>query len=222
MQELTRSEFLRKFRTEWDIGQHVTIIGTTGSGKTVLAGQVYGLREYVVVVATKSSDRSLDDYDSSFHRVKKWDPQWFQKRILFWKRPDKLGDFTEQREAVFDVMDDVYTHGHRTMGWDDVVYMVRQLRLGGEIQMMCTQSRSQDISLVANLQRPAWVPLEVCNQATHLLMFGVKDKDDVDRIAEAQGIQKDEVRSAVGALNKYDFAWIRTGVEPVIVRNDKE
>lgn len=222
MRELTRNEFLEEFKGQWQIGEHVTIIGTTGSGKTFLAEDIYNMRRFVVVIATKSSDETLTDYGKDFYRIKKWPPSWHQEKVLFWKKPDVLGEFSDQREAIYKVLSAVYKSGNRTIGLDDVVYMVRQLKLQGELAMLYTQARSQNISLVGNIQRPFWVPLEVTNQATHVLLFGVRDKDDVDRVAEAQGIRKDEIRGAVSALNKYDFAWVRTGVSPVIVRNEEK
>lgn len=222
MKVLSREDFLKEFKSSWLVGEHVTIIGTTGSGKTVLAEDIYNMRCYVVVIATKSEDDSLKGYGKDFHRIKKWPPAFYQEKVLFWKKPGVLGDFSDQREAIYAVLSNVYKHGNRTIGLDDVVYLVRQLHLKEELAMMYTQARSQNISLVGNIQRPFWVPLEVCNQATHVLMFGLRDKDDVDRVAESQGITKDDVRSATKELHKYDFAWIRTGVEPVIVRGQKD
>jgi hypothetical protein len=222
MQEMRIEEFLHEFSLMWHVGQHVTIVGTTGSGKTVLAESIYEMRRYVVVISTKSKDESLEQYGKDFYRIKRWPPDWHQERVLFWKKPKELGEFGDQRKAVFDVLDSVYRHGNRTVGIDDVVYLVRQLHLKEELAMLYTQARSQGVSLVGNLQRPYWVPLEVCNQASHLLVFGLKDKDDVDRVAEAQGIGKETVRTAIRDLRQYDFAWIRTSREPIIIRHKEK
>lgn len=222
MKVLSREQFLEEFESQWLIGEHVTIIGTTGSGKTVLAEDIYALRKFVVVIATKSSDDSLDDYDKQFHRLKRWPPSWHQEKVLFWKRPEKLGDFTDQRLAIYEVISHIYKHGNRVLGFDDVFYISDTLKLSSELQMLYTQARSQKVSLVGNLQRPFWVPKEITNQASHVLLFGLRDDKDVERVAGAQGIKKQDVIRAVDELQKYDFAWIRTGVEPVIVRGSKD
>lgn len=222
MREMLRSEFYKEFKTLWFVGQHVTLVGTTGDGKTVLAEHLYELRKFVVVIATKASDDSLDDYSKDFYRTKKWPVDWYKEKVIFWERPDKLGDFSEQREAIYRVLSDIYKKGNRTVGLDDVAYLSGTLRLDDELRMLYTQSRSQNISLVGNIQRPYRVPLEVTNQASHVLLFGVRDRRDVERLVEAQGLSKVDVVSAVEKLHKYDFAWIRTGSEPIIVRNEVE
>lgn len=218
--EITRSEFYREFPLHWHIGQHVTLVGTTGDGKTVLAEHLYSMREWVVVIASKAKDESLEGYGKDFHRISKWPPEWYQKKILFWKKPDTLGDFSEQREAFYKVLNDVYKHGGRVVGLDDVAYLTGVLHMDEEIRMLCTQSRSQDISLVMNIQRPYRVPLEVTNQSSHVMLFGLRDEKDVDRVVEAQGLNRYIVKKAIASLHKYDFAWIRTKMDPIIVRND--
>lgn len=219
MMEITRSEFYKEFKLLWFVGQHVTIVGTTGDGKTVLAEHLYEMRNYVVVIATKSKDESLDDYGKDFHRIQKWPPRFDQKKVLFWKKPQTLGDFSEQREAIKEVLSSVYTRGRYTIGMDDVAYLTGTLKLENEIRMLCTQARSQDISLVMNIQRPYRVPLEVSNQASHILIFGLRDDRDIDRVVESQGLNRQIVREAVRSLNKYDFAWLRKSANPIIVRN---
>jgi hypothetical protein len=194
-------------------------VGTTGDGKTVLAEHLYAMRRYVVVIATKAKDDSLDAYGKDFHRIKKWPPRFDQKKVLFWKKPGELGDFSEQREDIKNVLNDVYKRGGYTIGLDDVAYISSTLKLEGEIRMLCTQARSEDISLVMNMQRPYRVPLECTNQSSHILIFGLKDDKDIDRVAESSGVRRLDVREAVGQLNKYDFAWLKKSSEPILVRN---
>ena len=220
--EISRSAFYKDFKLKWSSGQHVTIIGTTGDGKTVLAEHLYAMRTYVVIIATKSKDDSLDAYDKSYHRITKWPPRFDQKKIIFWQKPGALGDFSEQQHKIKVVLRDIYKRGGYTVGLDDVAYITGTLKLEPEIRMLATQARSQDISLVMNIQRPYRVPLEVTNQSSHILIFGLKDERDVDRVAEASGLDKYTVREAVKGLNKYDFAWLRIGRDPVIVRNRED
>lgn len=222
IQQLSRKQFLQLFQATWNMGEHVTLIGTTGSGKTYLAEDLYLLRQWVVVIATKSKDETLDGYDTSFYKIKKWPPDWYQRRVLFWKKPDELGNFSDQREAIYNVLSNIYKYGGRTVGLDDVYYISATLKMKGELQMLYTQARSQDISLVGNIQRPSWVPLEVTNQATHVMLFGIKDDKDIERVAQAQGMKKSVLENAIALLEEYEFIWVRMNKDPIIIKNDKE
>lgn len=219
MRELTREQFFREFKNLWTQGQHVTIVGTTGSGKTVLAESLYEMRKYCVVVATKKADESLDAYGESFKRIKKWPPNWHQKHVLFWFKPKELGDFSEQRQQIYNVLSDVYMVGGWTVGLDDVFFIADTLQMKSTLQMLYTQVRSHKVSIVGNIQRPAWVPLEVLNQASHVLIFGLKDENDVEKVGKEQGVKVVLLKRAIEALKDYDFVWIRQRKEPVIVRS---
>lgn len=222
LREISRSEFLEEFKHFWIVGQHVTLVGTTGSGKTVLARDLCDLRRYVVVIASKAKDESLDKFPKSFHRIKKWPPEFHQEKVVFWKKPGNLGDFNDQRTAFYYALQDIYKSGGWTVYFDDIFYLAKTLKLDNVLQMLYTQVRSQGVSLLGSIQRPAWVPLEVVNQASHVLVFGLKDDKDIERVSKEQGVRKYEVVKSVEMLRQYEFVWIRTGMKPVIVRNDKE
>src|SRR6516162_6060466 len=50
------SSLERHLATNWRPGQHVTLIGKTGSGKTHIALSLMELRSYVIFAATKRRD----------------------------------------------------------------------------------------------------------------------------------------------------------------------
>lgn len=220
--ELTRDAFFQDFRRAWLVSEHVTLVGTTGDGKTVLAKDLCNMRKYVVVVATKKADESLDkfskDEKNKWYTVKHWPPDFHMNHVLYWTRPKELGDFTEQRYKVFEVLADVYYKGGWTCYMDDTFYISNTLRLGEQVKMLYTQVRSQDVSLLGSIQRPAWVPVEVLSQSTHMLIFGLHNENDVETSAKEQGIKPSILKEAVHQLKKYDFIWVRKGREPVIVR----
>src|SRR5690349_6421632 len=54
-------DFYGYFGANWRQGEHVGLIGPTGSGKTTLAMWLLPLRKYVVVLGTKPRDKTLDE-----------------------------------------------------------------------------------------------------------------------------------------------------------------
>lgn len=217
MEEITYQDFLRQLKHKWKGGQHIGVIGPTGSGKSWAVADILNLRRHVVVVATKSKDRTLDERYKDFVKRNTWPPDWTEKKVLFWKKPKRLGDFREQQIAVYELMDDVYRRGGYTISFDDLFYVSETLKLKRPLQMLYTQVRSQNASIVANMQRPAWVPLEAVSQVTYLIVFRIHDRQDIDRIAEGMGLDRKTLASQVSELQQYEFLFLEIGKEPIKV-----
>ncbi len=215
METITYSQFLDLMQRKWQQGQHVSIVGPTGSGKTVAARDLVALRDYLVVIATKAKDKSLDKY--KLVRRSSWPPEWDEEKILLWVKPKQLGDFTEQAATIYLTLNHVYQVGGWSVYMDDVFYITNTLGLKRPIQMMYTQARSNNISLIGSLQRPRGVPLEVINQSTFLLLFRIRDKLDVERVAEEMSVDRSELLRALSQLQNYEFVLLETGKEPIIV-----
>ena len=217
---LTHEQFLEQFQHKWRQGQHVLLIGPTGSGKTIVAQDVEELRQHVVVIATKAKDESLERY-KRFSKMDHWPPQWYEKLILYWKRPRNLGDFKEQRAGIYQVMSDLYEIGGWTVYFDDLYYVSNTLGLKGAIQMFYTQVRSNNVSIMASIQRPAWVPLEAVSQSTYALVFSIRDERDIVRVAEGLSLAPKELKSAIGNLKQYEFLFLETGQPLQLVEKRK-
>lgn len=171
----------------------------------------------MVVIATKAKDKTLDERYRSFVKRSSWPADYDQHKILFWKKPKRLGDFREQQIAIYELMDDVYRRGGYTISFDDLYYVSETLKLKRALQMLYTQVRSGNASIVANMQRPAWVPLEAVSQSSYLLVFRIHDRADTDRIAEGMGLDRKTLASQVAELQKYEFLFIEMGQEPIRV-----
>lgn len=217
METLTYQQWLESFKKEWEAGQHVLLIGHTGSGKTIAAEDVLLLRKYVVAIATKSKDKSLEQYIKNDGFVKRdtWPPEWNQRKILFWRKPKALGDFSAQQIGVYEVMSDVFQRGGWTTYFDDLIYITNTLRLKEPVKMFYTQVRSMGVSIVASLQRPFWAPVEATSQSTYALVFAAHDERDVHRIAEGLSVSFKVLLEAIKSLNEYEFVFVRTG-KPLI------
>jgi ABC-type multidrug transport system fused ATPase/permease subunit len=55
------SELQAHLAENWQQGQHVAIIGKTGSGKSHLALQLLDIKPFVIIIATKRYDPLLDE-----------------------------------------------------------------------------------------------------------------------------------------------------------------
>ena len=219
---LPYSDFLPLLKRKWKVGQHIGVIGPTGSGKSWLIADVLSLRKHVVVVATKSRDATLDKRYEDFKPKKTWPPDYGETKTLFWKKPKRLGDFGEQQSAIYELMSDVFKRGGYTIAFDDLYYVSETLKLKRPLQMLYTQIRSQNASIVANMQRPAWIPLEALSQATFLLVFRLHDKADIDRVADGMGVARTELKQAINQLQKYEFLFLEIGEQPLKIEKQKD
>src|SRR6185437_5983146 len=94
--EMSRAEWLAAFRARWRQGEHVALIGPTGSGKTGLASDLLAIRAYVVALAVKRHDDTLGMFQG-YKILKKWPPEYGQKHVILWVKPQSLGDTLVQR-----------------------------------------------------------------------------------------------------------------------------
>lgn len=212
----TYQEFLTIFGNTWKQGEHVAICGPTGSGKTYSAQDILKLKKRVVVIATKSKDETLDCY-RGFKRRDTWPPDWNEKLVLFWKKPKNLKDFRSAQIAIYGVMADLYKYGSWTVYFDDLFFVSETLKLKEPLRMFYTQVRSNDVSIVASIQRPFWVPVEAVSQSSYVLLFPTRDERDIKRVAEGMGLSFNELLEGVRSLKQYEFLLVEHGKEPIHV-----
>lgn len=214
--DMTYDQFVEYFYQVWDIGQHVAIVGTTGSGKTFVAQDIKLMRNWLVVIATKSKDETLDGY-TGFVKRSSWPPEWNEKLVLFWQKPKSLLDLHSIQLAIYSVLNHLYRYGGWTIYFDDLFFVSETLKLKGALRMFYTQVRSSDVSIVASIQRPFWVPVEAMSQSTYCLLFATQDENDIKRVSEGLGVNYRVLLSAISHLQKYEFLLLIRGQAPIIV-----
>lgn len=182
----------------WNPGEHVAVIGDTGTGKTyLLAKGVLRLRRYVVVYKTKPDKDDASKW-AGFHRIRtaaRMDDERYTRFLLEPKY---------ERQAVegYHLLDRVWRQGGWTVVIDEGWY-AEKIGLRPYIERLLTQGRSQDISVVYGQQRPVETSRFVISQCSHLFCFRVEGRD-AKTVAEST---TPRILPVIGALSGHDFAY---------------
>jgi hypothetical protein len=215
IQPLPFADFMQYFKREFELGEHVTILGHTGSGKTSLAFPVLSLRKYVIMLATKQKDPLLTKAkDWGFHVVRdgRYDPRIFPRTIV-WPPIEKRSDIPMQQWTIYSVLDRIYSKskGSTTLYIDEVSYVAERLKLKAILADLWQQGRSNDTSMVAATQRPYYIPQEAYQSATHIFMAREIEKRNLDRLKEISGgVDKELLKYTLQTIPKHDFIYANT------------
>ena len=201
---------------QWAQGEHMAMIGPTGDGKTNLNLILLNLREYVTVFATKPRDESLDLFEKLFHykKIKSWNAKLSAEKVprrLLWPDATSLTASRQNQQKVFaPALDDIFGQGSWTVYFDELWWMSKILGFGEFVKIFLQQGRSLDLTVVCATQRPAWVPLEIYDQSTHLFFWADNDKTNLNRISSIGGFDADRIRARVMTLRLHEVLYINT------------
>lgn len=206
--------FLATWR--WKQGEHLTTIGPTGSGKTVLNRYLLRRRDYVVVLGIKQRDPELYKpfQAEGYQLVRKFDAEPGEdsdgERVLFVPQTDKHG--TEGRAAKArkfrQALNDVYDTGYWCLYADDVQYLCDQLRLAPELEELWMIGRSEGVTMVASSQEPVNIPVMAYGMATHLFLFKNPDIYRARRMGELAGMNREIAQETIVRLPDHEFLYI--------------
>ncbi len=212
--------FTKRFKRQWKQGEHVTIVGPTGSGKSILALELINLRRYYVLLLTKGNDKTADTFinKNELEVIERWPPSGFDDKIALWPRFRGIDSFEIQARVMREAINGyrrkgrkiagIYEEGGRAVLIDEVMYFDEELHLDTEMRMLWTQGRSNNISLVAGTQRPRTVPMVMLNQWTHLLLFQTSDKYEIQRLSDVGGNISTIIKETVPHLAPHQFLYI--------------
>jgi hypothetical protein len=209
------AQFWPKF--EWKQSQHVALIGPNGSGKTTMQIAILPKRTYVAVLATKPSDETLEDLieNHGYDKYAEWldvDPDKSPRRII-WPNAKKLGAKEEQADIFHKVLERIFIDGRWCVAIDEGYYFARRLKLSDDMMDYWTQARSSKISFVVGTQRPAWVPLEMYDESTHLFIWRLNERAALQRVSDLGAANADVAKMAIANLEEHQCLYInkRTG-----------
>lgn len=199
----------------WYQDEHVALIGPTGSGKSTCALNLLRKRRYVTVFATKPQDDTMVRFaaEQGYKVIPQWNHRLSAEKVprrVLW--PDARGLYSERHQAaVFrPALASIYEQG----GWctyiDELWWLTNKLRMGEEVKTFLLQGRSIRLPLMVATQRPAWIPLEVYDQSTHLFFWGDNDETNLSRIASIGSFAAAPIRATIQRLAKYEVLYINT------------
>ena len=204
--------FLSRF--SWKQSQHVALIGPNGSGKTNLLMSLLPMRDYVVLLATKPRDRTLEELiiNGDFDLYHEWldVPADKSPRRILWPESRDLEADERQRKAFAAAFKAIYDEGNWCLAVDEGYYVATELKLAPQMRKYWTQARSLDISFVVGTQRPAWVPVEMYSESTHVFIWSMVENDAVRRVSSLGRANVDLVREIIPELPEYQFLYVNT------------
>lgn len=228
-----RDDFIeRRFR--YRPGEHVTVLGPTGSGKTTLAYQL--LRRVTrptlpaVVLVMKPRDKTVEEWSESarFRTVDTWPPPWrpfAEKRPpgwVHWPRHtfDPERDDAHLADQFRRSILDCYRRGDRVIFADEAYGLAAELSLKRELVTVWTRGRSMGAGLWVASQRPVDIPLHAYSQAEHLFIHHDPDRRARERFADIGGVDPALIRQEVEKLSRHEFLYIkRSGPNICIVQS---
>lgn len=219
---LPRAEFLDR-RWAYRNGQHATIIGPTGCGKSwliweLLERSAHDQRPGLVLVKKPKDPLIVNrGRELGYRRVTDWPPPLTDKvrarppGYLVWPKPNWDPDIDNPiRYGVFRrAMLDSYRKGNRIVVVDDAYGVSEILKLRPVLIEGWTEFRSSGTGLWAAFQKPTHVPLWAFSQVEHLFLFHDPDKRARERFGEIGGVDPQLVQRVVARLARHQCLYIR-------------
>jgi energy-coupling factor transporter ATP-binding protein EcfA2 len=197
---------------DWRQGEHVTLLGHTGSGKTTLARHLIQKRSHKLVFATKPRDPNVEVFKrDGFYMSRVWpvDPR-IKRNVLFWPKVERTTDIASQADAIAKCLQSVYRTGGWCLYFDEVRYITDTLGLQRPLEVIWLQGRALKLSILAGTQRPAWIPREAYSEASHLFLWRSTNRYDLKRLEDASNVDTKEMSPILSNLPKHDVLYINT------------
>lgn len=203
------------FIDAWQPGEHLSVIGPTGSGKSYLSVDVLQARAsrrgaHVLALATKRRDETLTEL--GWPIIETWPPTWDQRegrRIILWPPYGSASDPGPRRRVFTDALEAVLQEGGWTVYLDEAVYFTETLRMRPILDEYWNTARSAGITVVASAQGVSWVPRASLTQQQWLAAFRFSNEDTVNDVARVAG-SRARFAPVIAGLREHEFLLVRT------------
>jgi len=223
------SEFLPWFAYRWEPGQHVALVGPTGTGKTTLMVGVLPLRDYVLALDPKGGDSTLSRLLDVGFQPSEWPPtkevrkqieEGYPAQLIVGSKLTGTEDLPRLRQQIATALRDAFNERGWTVYIDELQIVAdrRFMNLGGSVERNLIAARDRKVSMVMSFQRPANVPRAASEMATWFIVLYTRDRDTVERLAEMAGRPAAELRGLIKGLPEFCvLVFSRNPRDPVVV-----
>ena len=236
-----------EFTEEWGhdkgkmTGEHVEIMGQTGSGKSYLLATILQERARrwntaEIVIVTKQSDDSIPLL--GWPVVEKYEDINKYRQLIFWPKTNTQGAARQEyhEEQIYNLLTTLWVpDANVVIAFDEIGYVeALSPRIKKEIKMYWREGRSHKISLVAMKQRPLEVNRDQHSETRWKFVFPPADQGDMKRFAEMLGrvgdwqpvLEKVDQRNhefvVRNSVTKDSYiSWIDTKLQPVKSQSDQ-
>ena len=187
----------------WSQGEHMCVIGDTGSGKTTL---MYGLdgepgllafRKYAVALRSKGDDAkwiTAKRVNLALPAMK--DPDLLHIE-LFPKRGSEAREFKVALETA-------YRQKNTALYLDELYHADKLLKLRPIIDDLLTRGRSLGLTVITGLQRPVGVSRFAISQSKHVIAFAQAARRDPSARRQYGVIGSDGQPVPASRFQRYD------------------
>lgn len=223
------ADFQEWFKAHWKQGQHVALIGPTGTGKSTLMVGILPMRKYVIALDPKGGDSTLSKLEKHGFERSAWPPSKQVRKNIEEGKPARLivgadlksaEELPKLRNQIALALKDAFDERGWTVYIDELQIAAdrRMMNLMTSIERNLIAARDRKVSMVGSFQRPAYVPRAASEMSTWFIVFYTRDREVVRRISEMAGRPTEEVRGMVEGLPEYCvLMFSRNPRDPVIV-----
>lgn len=220
-QVLYWEDFQTVFKRSHKRGEHVSIVGPTGGGKSTIGceiAQLIGSRKAtnkrpvpVTIICCKEEDDTIEKL--GWPKLKKWPPAYGEEHNIIWPRGfDASESAKKQAQIINPVLDQMHKEGRQTVYITECAYMERPLPkglgLGHTMERFWSEARSSKLTIIGDTQRPRHVTLLMWTEPSWVFIIKPEDFDDLDTVARRSGRRR-EVHEIVPNLGGFEFLCIR-------------